>query len=45
MLGSPEQGRDMMPRPAASLNDDDVFLLRAAGGLRIAASSSPASTR
>lgn len=26
----------MMPRSAASLNDHDVFLLRAAGGLRIA---------
>ncbi len=36
MLGAPEQGRDMMPRSAASLNDHDVFLLRAAlGGLRI----------
>ena len=36
MLGSPEQGRDMTPRSAASLNDHDVFLLRAAiDGIRI----------
>jgi len=35
MPGSPEQGRDTMPSSAASLNDQDVFLLRARGGLRI----------